>query len=201
MNRGGSEREGHRIWNRLQALSCQHRARRGARTHWPWDHDLSRSRPLNHWATQAPHGILFLRSFLSTLSPHFSKQVTTQSLPEKFPAIECPGTSFLKYEVTFFRTDPHYCWTSVLHCTVKGLRPLVSTVNLFILQPSSFFVSVTTLAPHSLLAQALFLALFASGHLKGFWTYYLLSSCSILLGKNNMHYWASGSDRAYKLYR
>lgn len=110
-------------------------------------------------------GFLFLRSFLSTLSPHFSKQVTTQSLPEKFPAIECPGTSFLKYEVTFLRTDPHYCWTSVLHCTVKGLRPLVSTVNLFILQPSSFFVSVTTLAPHSLLAQAPFLALFASGHL------------------------------------
>lgn len=141
-------------------------------------------------------GFLFLRSFLSTLSPHFSKQVTTQSLPEKFPAIECPGTSFLKYEVTFFRTDPHYCWTSV-HCTVKGLSPLVSTVNLFILQPTSLFVSVTTLAPHSLLAQALFLALFASGHLKDFWTYYLLSSCSILLGKNNMHYWASGSDRAY----
>ena len=41
------ERGRHRIWNRLQTLSCQHRARRGARTHGPWDRDLSRSRPLN----------------------------------------------------------------------------------------------------------------------------------------------------------
>ena len=47
MNGGGSERGRHRIWNRLQALSCQHRARRRARTHGPRDHDLSWSRPLN----------------------------------------------------------------------------------------------------------------------------------------------------------
>ena len=33
----------HRIWNRLRALSCQHGAWRGARTHGPRDHDLSRS--------------------------------------------------------------------------------------------------------------------------------------------------------------
>ena len=43
----GRERGRHRIRNRLQALSCQHRARRGARTHGPWDHDLSRSWTLN----------------------------------------------------------------------------------------------------------------------------------------------------------
>ena len=47
INGGGLERGRHRIWNRLQALSCQHRARRGARTHGPRDHDLSQSRPLN----------------------------------------------------------------------------------------------------------------------------------------------------------
>ena len=47
MNGGGSERGRHRIWNRLQALSCQHRARRGARAHGPRDHDLSRSQPPN----------------------------------------------------------------------------------------------------------------------------------------------------------
>ena len=41
------ERGRHRIGSRLQALSCQPRARRGARTHRPWDHDLSRSRTLN----------------------------------------------------------------------------------------------------------------------------------------------------------
>ena len=43
----GRERGRHRIRSRLQALSCQHRARHGARTHEPWDHDLSRSQTLN----------------------------------------------------------------------------------------------------------------------------------------------------------
>ena len=41
------ERGRHRIRSRFQALSCQHRARHGAQTHEPWDHDLSRSRKLN----------------------------------------------------------------------------------------------------------------------------------------------------------
>ena len=47
--KGWAEREGgrHRIRSRLQALSCQHRAGRGAWTHQPWDHDLSWSRTLN----------------------------------------------------------------------------------------------------------------------------------------------------------
>ena len=43
----GRERGRHRIWSRLQALSCQHRARHGARTHEPYDHDLSWSQMLN----------------------------------------------------------------------------------------------------------------------------------------------------------
>ena len=43
----GRERGRHRIKSRLQALSCQHRAQRGARTHKPWDHDLSWSRTVN----------------------------------------------------------------------------------------------------------------------------------------------------------
>ena len=41
----GRERRGHRIWNRPQALSCQHGTRCGACE--PQDHDLSRSRTLN----------------------------------------------------------------------------------------------------------------------------------------------------------
>ena len=41
------ERGRHRIRSRLQALSCQHRARRGAQTHKWGDHDLSRSWILN----------------------------------------------------------------------------------------------------------------------------------------------------------
>ena len=53
----GRARGRHRIWSRLQALSCQHRARHGAQTHTLWDGDLSRSQMLNYltnWATQAP---------------------------------------------------------------------------------------------------------------------------------------------------
>ena len=37
----------HRLWNRLQAPSCQHRAWHGAWTHGPWDHDLSQSQTLD----------------------------------------------------------------------------------------------------------------------------------------------------------
>ena len=41
------ERGRHRIRRRLQVLSCQHRAGRGAQTHEPWDHDLNQSWRLN----------------------------------------------------------------------------------------------------------------------------------------------------------
>ena len=49
MSGGGAERERgrHRIQSRLQAPSRQPRARHGARTHRPRDHDQSRSRTLN----------------------------------------------------------------------------------------------------------------------------------------------------------
>ena len=43
----GAERGRHRILSRLHALSCLHRAQRGARTHGLPDHDLSQSRTLN----------------------------------------------------------------------------------------------------------------------------------------------------------
>ena len=46
-SRGGAEREGDRIWSRLQALSCQHRAWCRAQTYGLRDHDLSWSRTLN----------------------------------------------------------------------------------------------------------------------------------------------------------
>ena len=55
------ERGGHRIWNRLQALSCRHRAWRGAQTHKPWDHDLSWSRTLNRLSHPGAPVYLFLR--------------------------------------------------------------------------------------------------------------------------------------------
>ena len=43
----GRERRRHRILSRLQALSCQHRDRRGARIHGLRDTDLNRSQTLN----------------------------------------------------------------------------------------------------------------------------------------------------------
>ena len=54
----GRERGRPRIRSRLQAPSCLHRARRGARTHELWDHDLSWSRTLNLLSTQAPPRIV-----------------------------------------------------------------------------------------------------------------------------------------------
>ena len=56
------ERGRHRIRSRLQALSCQHRARHGAQTREPWDHDLSWSRTLN-WLSHpgAPCPFVFLQ--------------------------------------------------------------------------------------------------------------------------------------------
>ena len=47
------ERGRHRLWSRLQTLSCQHREQRGAWTNKLWDHDLSWSRLLNR-DTQVP---------------------------------------------------------------------------------------------------------------------------------------------------
>ena len=43
----GRERGRHRIWIRLPVPRCQHRARCGAQTHEPWDHDLNRSQTFN----------------------------------------------------------------------------------------------------------------------------------------------------------
>ena len=60
-SREGAERWRHRIWSRLQALSCQHRARHGARTRETWDHDLSQSWTLNRLSHPgAPAFIIFL---------------------------------------------------------------------------------------------------------------------------------------------
>ena len=63
----GGERERHRIGTRLQALNCQHRARRGARTHELWDDDLSQSRALN-WLSHPGAPIIFLNAWLSMKS-------------------------------------------------------------------------------------------------------------------------------------
>ena len=51
----GKEKWRHRIQSRLQALSCQHEAWRGARTHGPRDHDPSWSQTFTQRSCQAPH--------------------------------------------------------------------------------------------------------------------------------------------------
>ena len=57
----GRERGRHRIRSRLQALSCQHSARHGARTHRPRDQDLSQSRTLNRLSHPGAPLIAFLK--------------------------------------------------------------------------------------------------------------------------------------------
>ena len=57
---GGAEREK----NFKQAPHCQHRTRRGARTHQLWDHDLSRNRELDVQAAEPPRSPLFKNFFL-----------------------------------------------------------------------------------------------------------------------------------------
>ena len=55
------KRERPRIPSRLQALSCQHRASRGARIHELWDHDLSQS-PTFNWLSHP--GISVFSAFI-----------------------------------------------------------------------------------------------------------------------------------------
>ena len=82
------ERGRHRIRNRLQALSCQHRARRGARTHEQRDRDLSRSRTLHRLS---PPGAPVCVSFMPapqrldfTAASQFSVEVRKCASPVLF---------------------------------------------------------------------------------------------------------------------
>ena len=56
----GRERGRHRIGSRLQALSCQYRAGRGARTYKLHNHDLSRSWTLNRLSLPGAPRFFFL---------------------------------------------------------------------------------------------------------------------------------------------
>ena len=57
---GKRDRGRHRIWSRLQALSCQHGAWHGARTLELWDHDLSWSQMPNQLSHPRAPGFLSL---------------------------------------------------------------------------------------------------------------------------------------------
>ena len=139
MNGGGSERGKHRIWNRLQALSCQHRARRRAQTHELRDHDLSRSQPLNRLSHPGAPALCFLcqpRSFLINLPfpqqfffclPHHShvSAFPFSSLPSKWQSFSsCAhrsegGTPFL-YRLTDKSWLP-FTWLALVKCRYQVL--------------------------------------------------------------------------------
>ena len=57
---GQNQRERHTIPNRLQALSCQHRAPHRAQTHRLRDHDLSRSRTPNRLSHPGAPSLWFI---------------------------------------------------------------------------------------------------------------------------------------------
>ena len=93
----GRERGRHRIQSRLQALSLQHRARHGAWTHRPWDHDLSWSWTLlkTDWVSHAPQvWIVFdkcLHSHNYDPSQHRKHLLSIKS--QKFPCARCKSCS------------------------------------------------------------------------------------------------------------
>ena len=63
----GRERGRHRIWSRLQALSCQHRAWHGPQMREPQDHDLNQSWMLDGLSHQAPLPLSFKIDLLGHL--------------------------------------------------------------------------------------------------------------------------------------
>ena len=74
---GGAERVRHRIGSRLQAPSCQHRARHGAQTHELRDYDLSQSRMHNRLSHP---GTPFIHSFNKWLFVNYSEATEKQSI-------------------------------------------------------------------------------------------------------------------------
>ena len=103
--RGGAERKGHReSWSRLQALSFQHSARRGAGTHKPWDPDLSQSWKLYWLSHPAPRiGFSFSAYFIMQISDILDEEESI--LQSYFSFIcdfvlfdWCSGFCFLQHE-------------------------------------------------------------------------------------------------------
>ena len=88
---GGSEREGEREYPK-QAPHCQYRAGCGARTHKPWDHDLSRNQELN-----AEPALNWL-SHPGAPGPLFEIQILFCPVPI-LAMLYVPGASFLFYQI------------------------------------------------------------------------------------------------------
>ena len=94
-SRGGAERDGERE-NPKQALHCQHRPRHRARTHEPFDHDLSRNqestpnRPSCPGASPTPY-LLFTEGMTREERSRGEKKPLTRG-PDEVSALEdSPG--------------------------------------------------------------------------------------------------------------
>ena len=104
---GGAEREGDIIWRRLQALSCQHRAKCGAQTHKLWDHALSLSGTLNQLSYPgAPQIFKYCIYFLCVTSNTFCK--VKPNFVSVYDAIIRCKNGLLSY-ITCFRAN-HTNW-------------------------------------------------------------------------------------------
>ena len=122
----GRERGRHRIQSRLQALSCQHRAPHGARTHRPRDHDLSRSRTLNRLSHPGAPGIRWF-------TVHRRKKCLVFKLTYGAPG----WLSQLKGRL-WLRSWCHGLWVQDLHwalCWQLSLEPAWDSVSPFLSAP------------------------------------------------------------------
>ena len=114
-SRRGAERGRHRIWSRLLALSCQHRARCGARTHKPWDHDPSWSRMLN-WLSHP--GAPTLITILKAVSPN------TVTLGDRALTYEFSLQQALMFTLTYIVEKTQTCWITTLWKKVSFWKQL-----------------------------------------------------------------------------
>ena len=96
-----------RIWSRLQALSCQYRAQRGAWTHELQEHDLSSSQALN-WLSHpgAPCPLpkkIFWGAWLAQLVEH--ETLWSQDCEFSEPQFGCRDYLKIKSLKKFFNSD------------------------------------------------------------------------------------------------
>ena len=136
MNEEGSERGRHRIWSRLRALSCQHRAQHGARTHEVWDIDLSQSRMLN-WQSHpgAPNIIISLK---------FGGNQILCSLKTSRFLMNC--FSHLEFWVSGIIINYVLSIVKTLVCTCRGVLGLLSWI---LRMPARCFLIITVLEKKS----------------------------------------------------
>ena len=113
----GRERGRLRIGTRLQALSHQPRARRGARTHGPRDRDLAEVGRLTNCATQAPH----MSPIFKPCRPHLVRWGSPPSNRTPSPmgprglCTCCSLRNALQLSLTGQHPSCHWVWAPMSH--------------------------------------------------------------------------------------